>query len=287
MHDYTHLLTLATSSNHQRTLTGIGIVLSELQAEGQRRRVVMRRAEAHWHPRGYEAEAFALVRALEVALEGGYTRLQLRSKYYTAGHQPHRHPRYLYWAESVQTRFGELLGSFASLHFGVPAESDHASRALARRARANPPARMRPSPLSLIRNTAELHGTCYIELLPGKYKGTCWMPGSLFLTEELFGFIEPIVQRHVPAYDHYAFTEISRSAWGSIIVDVHHVAERLLAVRVPADLPELGYIFQTTRTHLEGNLAPNCTALAHVLLELTKWLGDTLEIDDCVSVLGI
>jgi hypothetical protein len=140
LREYTHLLNLATSTNRQRTLTGIGIVVRELEAESDRRRVVLKRAEAHWHPQDYEAAAFALIRALEVALEGGYTRLQLRSKYYTAGRRPHRHPRYLYWADSVQARFGELLASLPCLHFGLPADGDRAARTLARRARSNPPA---------------------------------------------------------------------------------------------------------------------------------------------------
>lgn len=141
--------------------------------------------------------------------------------------------------------------------------------------------------IRLFRNVSDLRGTCYIELLPGQYRGECWTLDSVFLTEEVFGFVEPIVERHVPAYDHYAFTEIPRSTWGPIIVDIDRVAERLCAVHSPGDLPELGYVFRTTRDRLESDLGPNCAALARVLRELTAWLADALERNDCVSVLGI
>ncbi len=139
----------------------------------------------------------------------------------------------------------------------------------------------------LLRSVSELRGTCYIELLPGHYRGTCWTSESVFLTEEAFGFIEPIVYRHMPAYDHYAFTEILKSVWGHIIVDVRGVTERLGVARTPRDLPELGYFFETTRTNFERDLGLNCVTLARTLRELTEWVVDTLERNDCVSVLGV
>lgn len=42
--------------------------------------------------------------------------------------------------------------------------------------------------LKILHSRNELEGTCYIELLPGKYCGTCWNEGSLFFTEEDFGY---------------------------------------------------------------------------------------------------
>jgi hypothetical protein len=63
--------------------------------------------------------------------------------------------------------------------------------------------------IDLIRDAAELEGTAYIELLPGKYGGECWGQHSVFLTEEAFGFFEKTVEKFVPTFDHYAFVEIA------------------------------------------------------------------------------
>jgi hypothetical protein len=42
-------------------------------------------------------------------------------------------------------------------------------------------------PIRLIRDRAELQGTCYFEIMPGKFHGKCWNEGSLFLAEDVFG----------------------------------------------------------------------------------------------------
>jgi hypothetical protein len=65
--------------------------------------------------------------------------------------------------------------------------------------------------IRIITNKGELEGTCYMEILPGPYREKCWNEGSLFFEEEVFGYLEPIIKRHVETYDHYAFTEIKRN----------------------------------------------------------------------------
>lgn len=62
--------------------------------------------------------------------------------------------------------------------------------------------------ITLYRSTAELEGTAYIELLPRPYRDQCWRPRSVFLDEEAFGFIEPMIEKLCFKYNHYAFTEI-------------------------------------------------------------------------------
>ena len=41
-------------------------------------------------------------------------------------------------------------------------------------------------PIRLIRDTADLRGTCYFEFLPGEYNKKCWNVESVFLDEEAF-----------------------------------------------------------------------------------------------------
>lgn len=47
--------------------------------------------------------------------------------------------------------------------------------------------------IRLIRNNKDRDGTCYFEFLPGIYRDKCWNEESVFMDEEVFGFIEPIL----------------------------------------------------------------------------------------------
>lgn len=112
-------------------------------------------------------------------------------------------------------------------------------------------------PIRLIRDTAELSGTCYFEFLPGPYRDKCWNEGSVFLAEEVFRIIEPIIARNEPQFDRYSFVGIRRPTW-----------ERIL--------PELERLAATDR----GEVA----VLAG---ELVAWLQQQLTENECVSVLGL
>ncbi len=51
-------------------------------------------------------------------------------------------------------------------------------------------------------------GSCYIEFLPGKYKGKCWNKESIYMNEEDFGFVLKCIEEGFPQYDYYSFNEI-------------------------------------------------------------------------------
>src|SRR5947209_17733288 len=90
--------------------------------------------------------------------------------------------------------------------------------------------------IRLIRDKAELHGTCYFELLPGEYKGRCWNDGSVFVAEDAFGLVEPTIERHEPRFDHFSFVSIRRPAWERITADLERLAERTEAAKDVGDL---------------------------------------------------
>lgn len=142
-------------------------------------------------------------------------------------------------------------------------------------------------PICLIRNRAELRGTGYFELLPGEYSGKHWNDGSVFLAEEVFGLVEPIIARHEPRFDHLSFVGIPRPTWERIITDLEQLAERAEAASVVSDLPgEVGLVLTTTR-EFARSFRTNSDALARLARELIGWLRENLKTHDCVSVLGI
>lgn len=118
--------------------------------------------------------------------------------------------------------------------------------------------------IALIRSKAELRGSCYFELLPGKYRKKCWNEGSVFLSEGTWAYLEPVIQKFVPRYDHYAFVEVSREEWTGIVAEF-----RALMVA----------------TGEEGRMAE--LPLFILLKDVSEWLEQQLKTHDSITVLGI
>ena len=142
--------------------------------------------------------------------------------------------------------------------------------------------------IRLIHDKAELQGTCYIELLPGKYNGQCWNDGSLFIEEEVFELIEPIFERHEPQFDHYSFVCIQEPAWERIIAGLERLAERAEKATDVSDLRgDVGFLFRSTEAEFVRDFRANAGALARLSRELAAWLRQQLRDHECVSVLGM
>jgi hypothetical protein len=77
------------------------------------------------------------------------------------------------------------------------------------------------------RNKAELDSTGYMEIGPGKYTGSHWQDGFVFIWEDAFGVAEGIVEMHFPSYDHLGMNDLPKEAVMKIISDWREVADRL------------------------------------------------------------
>jgi hypothetical protein len=143
-------------------------------------------------------------------------------------------------------------------------------------------------PIHIYKNKSDLRGTVYFELLPGPYRGQCWNEGSLFFDEETFGYFEPIIERHAPDFDHYAFTEIPTSSWSTIADDLKELQNLLLNAQSIDQLEgHLGFIFGNTKRHFAENFLANKSALADVIEELLTWVIDKANKHGSITVLGL
>jgi hypothetical protein len=143
-------------------------------------------------------------------------------------------------------------------------------------------------PITILRDPAALEGTAYIELLPGGYRASCWNLGSVFFTEEVFGYLEPIIERHEPRFDHYDFVDVDRSTWSAIVDDFADLARALRTASSVDDVePLLGFFFQGTRQDFAASFGENADALAALLDELCTWLQDQLSRENVIAVLGM
>jgi hypothetical protein len=142
--------------------------------------------------------------------------------------------------------------------------------------------------IEIIRDKASLEGTCYFELLPGKYSGKCWNDNSVFLTEEIWGFIEPVVRRIESRYDHYAFLDVPRSTWLAIVAELRRLSEQVRAASTPEALPsDLGYFWRETKHDLATDFATNREALTSLFTDVSDWLEEQFREHEFVAILGI
>ena len=143
-------------------------------------------------------------------------------------------------------------------------------------------------PIYIIRDKSQLQGTCYIELLPGAFASQFWNDDSLFFTEEVFGLIEPIIERHTPQYDHYSCTDIRRSVWDRIIADLEQLAEQAEAATQIGDIrSDVRFFFNTTEAEFANEFRTNADALTRVSRELISWVREKLKEHECISILGM
>jgi hypothetical protein len=142
--------------------------------------------------------------------------------------------------------------------------------------------------IRIITNKGELEGTCYIEVLPGPYREQCWNEGSLFFEEEVFGYLEPIIQRHVETYDHYAFTEIKKEQWLAIINDFDKLELQLTSSKLVSDLQDqVGFIFKRGDERFSSNFDINKIALSKLISEFSKWIRAKTNEHDSITILGM
>ena len=142
--------------------------------------------------------------------------------------------------------------------------------------------------IKIIKYISELNGTAYVELLPGAYNNQCWNTNSLFFEEEVFGYLENIIARHVPSYDHYAFTEINKETWDKIVQDFLTLESRLYEAQSGDKLLEdVGFLFRDSETRFTEGFQENKAALSRLLGEVSIWISKESSQHGCVTVLGL
>lgn len=90
----------------------------------------------------------------------------------------------------------------------------------------------------------------------------------MFLTEEVFGYLELVFERNEPNFDHYVFTEIQKEIWLSIISDFYSLIEILEQAQNIHELEgKVGFIFKDSMEHFASNFWLNLADLIGVLKE--------------------
>ena len=139
----------------------------------------------------------------------------------------------------------------------------------------------------IFRNFDGRSGTCYVEVLPGPFKGRCWNAESLFFDEDAngFGIVETIIASRVPVYDHYDNTEIDSHTCWDIVRDLEKLISLLASDTLPSELQRLP-VFVRSQAFF-ADVESNRPALFTMLTELVAWLRDTLSYYRSITIVGM
>ena len=136
------------------------------------------------------------------------------------------------------------------------------------------------------REKTELDSTGYMEIGPGKYSGTHWQDGFLFVWEDAFGMAEGVIVRHFPAYDHFSMNEIPREIGRKIVADWREVASQIGNTSAKQIHSALN-LKDSYRTRLDSEIASHETEIANMLRELADGCDEFLEHEEWLCILGM
>lgn len=142
--------------------------------------------------------------------------------------------------------------------------------------------------IEIIYDTRTLKGSCYIEVLPDKYKGECWNTSSIFFTEENFGYIMPAFEKCYKKFDYYAFNEIDIETWKLIIWELEKMKQYLFDNPNPHSLKDvLGFLFVNSEEEFLENYDTNFKQLISMITEFQSWINEKSVSAKFISVLGM
>jgi len=141
--------------------------------------------------------------------------------------------------------------------------------------------------IEIIRDVKSLVGTCYIEINLGKYE-KCWQKTSLYFSEDIFGLIEPVFEKSILSYGHYAFNEIEKKAWFLIIFELQKMKNFVSEAGAIDDLVgKVGFIYRETRAEFQSDFMKHKQELVEMIDDFILWLQQNLKKYDNISVLGL
>ncbi|MFJ8459249.1 hypothetical protein ACIQ57_08965 [Lysinibacillus xylanilyticus] len=142
--------------------------------------------------------------------------------------------------------------------------------------------------IEIIYDASTLEGSCYIEVLPDKYKGECWNTSSIFFTEENFGYIMHAFEKCYKKFDYYAFNEIDIETWKLIIRELEKTKQYLSDNPNPHSLKDvLGFLYVNSEEEFLENYDTNFKQLISMITEFQLWINEKSVSAKFISVLGM
>ena len=141
--------------------------------------------------------------------------------------------------------------------------------------------------IRIIRNLKELEGTCYFEFLSGPYKDKCWLPDSVYISEDAFDLIEPIFNKRIKKFDHFAFNEATSEEIQAVCKDLDTIFQQLNKCENISQLENTIKVGEQATKELSEDFDQNLAIFKIMVKELTEWLKQNAKEKGVISILGM
>jgi len=138
----------------------------------------------------------------------------------------------------------------------------------------------------VVRSNAEREGSCYHEFVKGRWNGTHWSEGSLFVDDDPFDLLVHMFIRHFKAFDRTGPNEIPRPAGLEIVNDLRKAAAWLSMGR----FEDAASIIGGLPVPIKGephDVVGNAAEISDMMNDLASTLEEWYLVEDAVTVLGI
>lgn len=142
------------------------------------------------------------------------------------------------------------------------------------------------SDFTIRRYKIELKGTGYYQISPGKYQGLHWQDGSVFVNEDVFGFIEGIICNYYPNYNPMGPNDIPKEL-GLKIADAWDSASSKLLMSDPKEVLSILNLDGEYGEFMFEEIKLNKILIAKMLGELSTLLRDYYNSTEWICILGI
>lgn len=142
--------------------------------------------------------------------------------------------------------------------------------------------------IQVVEDFSELDSGQFLEVFPGPYRGRAWNDESVFVEDEAFALIEPIVRRHVADFDHRKTFKIESVVWGKIVDDLEILKGALASASSFDEVKEfLGFRSDSACEEFASNFDSNLSSLVSMIDRLVGWLREELQGKEVLSILGV
>jgi len=140
--------------------------------------------------------------------------------------------------------------------------------------------------IEIIRNVSNLESSCYMELSLGKFQGKYWQDSSIFISDEVFVYIENIFRKNVPDYDHYEINDADTAAWIMIIYELKALSTALRSATKFEDIAD-NNSFICVDKQFKTKFSFCKTQLYTMIDELLEWAEKNIVIYGHIAILGM
>ncbi len=142
--------------------------------------------------------------------------------------------------------------------------------------------------IQLINDLSQLDDGQFLEVFPGPYKGRSWNDESVYIEDEAFALIEPIVVKHAPNFNRRSNNNIEKEVWAAILTDLENLKGRLENAASISDLKGLlGFQEEASEREFGLKFDDNLASLKKMVDGLIQWLNRELANKPVICILGI